>query len=142
MPTPDELRADLGESRKVFRAALGEIDASAWEKAPQGGEGEEAWSPRQAAQHAIGAEAFFTTAICTACGYPGVEAPKPDFETPADAIRGFDEVIELCDKKLKYITAEDLAKPHDRFGSVEGLLQTDIGHLRDHAAQMKTAANS
>ena len=142
MATPDELRAELAESRKVFRAALGELDASAWEKAPQSGEGEEAWAPRQAAQHAIGAEAFFTTAICTACGYPGVEAPKPDFATPADAIAGYDSVIELCDKKLKYITEEDLAKPHDRFGSVEGLLTVAASHLRDHAQQMKTAASS
>jgi hypothetical protein len=142
MASPDELRAQLEESRSFFRAALGEIDPAAWEKQPASGEGEDAWSPRQAAQHAIGAEAFFTTAICTACGYPGVEAPKPDFATPADAVKGFDEVVELTNKKLKYITVEDLAKPHDRFGSVEGLLKTDIGHLRDHAEQMKTAANS
>lgn len=142
MPTPDELRADLEESRKAFRAALGELEASAWETAPQSGEGEDSWSPRQTAQHAIGAEAFFTNAICTACGYPGVEAPKPDFATPADALKGFEEVIELTNKKLKYISVEDLAKPHDRFGNVEGLLQTDIGHLRDHAQQMKTAAGS
>lgn len=142
MATPDELRAQLAESRAAFRAALESI-TDGWEKVPESGEGEDAWSARQAAQHAIRTEYFFTTAICEACGYPGVDVPEdPQFASPAEAISAFDAAIETTNKKLKYVTETDLAKEHARFGTAETLMNYTISHLRDHAAQMQVAAGA
>jgi uncharacterized damage-inducible protein DinB len=139
MATPDELRAALEEARKEFRTALPEVDG-AWEQQPASGEGEEAWSPRQVAQHVVAAEAYFTTAVCTACGYPGVDQVNPDYANATAALSAFDEVVEMCNKKLKYVTETDLEKTHERWGNVEQIMQINAGHLRDHAAQMRAAA--
>lgn len=138
MATPDELRTAIAEGRAVFRETLANF-AGDWERKPEAGEGEDAWSPRQAAQHAIGAEAYFTTSICKACGYPGVEFPRPDYATPADALRAFEEVVELTNKKLKYVTDTDLAHKDERFGTVEDLMKVNAQHLHDHAAQIRSA---
>ncbi len=140
MATPDELRASLAESRAAFRAAL-EAVTDGWETAPASGEGEEAWSARKVAEHTIRAELFFTTAICDACGYPGVDVPADmQFSTPAEAIAAFDTAVETTNKKLKYVSDTDLVKEHARMGSSENILNIGIGHLRDHAQQIRTAA--
>jgi hypothetical protein len=140
MATPDELREALAAGRAAMRAALDAASPAKWDLAPASGEGEEAWPARKAAEHAIGAEAFFTTAICTACGYPGVEAERPSYGTPAEAIAGLDTMIELTNKKLKYVTREDLEKKHERMGTTESILQLAASHLEDHAVQIRSAA--
>ena len=68
MASPDEVRAAI----KVGQEALADAIAAAsdnWEKSPQSGEGEDAWSPRQVAEHVIPAEIYFANAVCAACGY-------------------------------------------------------------------------
>ncbi len=138
MPTPDELRSDLAAAREEFKSALSLVGPG-WEKTGEG-TGEDAWSARQTAEHAIPVEAFFTTTICTTCGYPGVDEVKGSYASPAEAATHMDEVAEMCNKKLKYVSAEDLEKKHERFGTAGELLAMNAHHLRDHAAQMRTAA--
>lgn len=140
MATPDELREELAGARAALRAALEAASPAKWEVAPGTGEGEEAWSARRAAEHAIGSEAFFTTAVCTACGYPGVEAVNPSYATPAEAVAGLDAMIELTNKKLKYVTAEDLEKKDERMGTSAAIIELMASHLHDHAAQILAAA--
>lgn len=140
MATPDELRADLAAAREEFRSAV-TAAAGAWDAKPAAGEGEDAWSARQAAEHAIAAEAFFTTAICEACGYPGVERVTPSYPAAADALEGHTTVVEMCDKKLRYVTEKDLEMKHERWGTVADLLALCAHHLRDHAAQIRRAAD-
>jgi hypothetical protein len=136
MATPDELREQLAEARAEFRAALSGA-GSTWETEPAGGEGEEAWAPRQVAAHAIGAETFFTTAICKACGYDGVDPVQADCASADEAVRVFDEAVEACNKKLKYVSDTDLEKTNERFGNVENLFQVNITHMREHAEQIR-----
>jgi hypothetical protein len=140
MPTPDELREAIAAGREELRAALEAARGGDWERKPAQGEGEDAWSAREVAQHVIPSEAFFATAICTACGYPGVEFSNRSYATADEALAALDEVIEVTNKKIKYVTDTDLEKAHDRFGSVEGLMKVSAGHLRDHAAQIKAAS--
>lgn len=140
MATPDDLRAAIAEGREALAAALEAAKAGDWEKAPGTGEGEAAWSARAAAEHVVGAEAFFTNAICTACGYPGVEFTNRSYANAGEAAAALAEVIEITNKKLKYVTETDLPNKHERFGSVEGLMTTQAGHLKDHAAQIRAAA--
>ena len=129
MPTPDELRASIATGRRTFREAL-LAAADGWERAPAGGEGEEAWSARQTAEHVVPVEAFFTTAVCSACGYPGVESPTASYPTAEDAAAAFDEVAALCDGRLKHVTETDLAMQHERFGTVADLLAMNAHHPR------------
>lgn len=139
MATPDELRTSLAEARAKFRTSLESITAD-WETAPQSGEGEDAWSPRKVAEHAIGAEAFFTNALCEACGYPGVEFERgATYATPADAIVAFDAIVEATNKKLKYVSGTDLPKEHKSLGSSEKILGIAAYHMNDHAAQIAAA---
>lgn len=139
MATPDELRADLAEGRKVLREALAAA-SSGWERKPAGGEGEAAWSARETAEHVIPAEAHFTTLVCTACGYPGVEFdPRPSYATTDDAIKAFDEMVERCNKKLKYVTEGDLEKSHEGWTSAHFMVAA-ANHVRDHATQIRAAA--
>ncbi len=142
MATPDELRASLAESRAAFRAAL-EAVTDGWETVPTAGEGEDAWSARKVAEHTIGAESFFTTAICEACGYPGLDKPAPlALATPAEAIVAFDAAVESTNKKLNYVSDTDLVKEHARMGTTENILNIGIGHLREHAEQIRTATGA
>ena len=143
MASPDELRAAI----KVGREALAEAIADSgdnWEKEPESGEGEDAWSPRQVAEHVIGAEIFFAGAVCEACGYDGPDNPFDgdlSLATPADATTALGQAIEAADTKIKYVTKEDLAQTHERMGNVESVMRFTAFHLLDHAFQLRNAAS-
>ena len=139
MPTPDELRDHIAAGREVLRSALETVKNADWEKRPEG-EGEAAWSPREVAEHAIASEAFFATATCVACGYPGVEFSNRSYANADEALVALDEVIEVTNKKIKYVTDTDLEKSQDGFGTVEALLTYQAVHLQEHAEQLRSAA--
>jgi hypothetical protein len=140
MPTPDELRDEIAAGREVLRSALEAVKSADWEKRPAEGEGEAAWSPREVAQHVIPSEAFFATATCVACGYPGVEFTNRSYANADEALAALDEVIEVTNKKIKYVTDTDIEKPQDGFGTVEALLTYQAVHLKEHAEQLRVAA--
>ncbi|MBI5948135.1 MAG: DinB family protein [Chloroflexi bacterium] len=137
--TPDELRAALADGRAALKAAI-EAATAAWETQPASGEGEAAWSPRQVAEHAIPVEAYYTTVICKVCGYPGVDRVTASYATAAEALAGLDAVVEMCNKKLKYVSETDLVKSDEKYGSCASLLKSNITHLNDHAAQIRAVA--
>ena len=138
MPTPDELRAEIAKARSAFRSALEGASAN-WERQPPTGDGEEAWSPRQVAEHTIGAEPWFTTQVCVSCSYPGLDPIEPSYATAADALKAFDEVSKNCDGRLKYVTDTDLTMKHERMETVAGVMQGNAMHLNEHAAQIQEA---
>ena len=72
MATPDELRAALDTGRTAMREAI-EAAEMGWRTTGGG----DTWSAQQTAEHTIEIEAFFTTAMCEACGYPGVDVVRP-----------------------------------------------------------------
>jgi len=137
--TADQLRASLADGRAALRAAI-ETAAGTWERRPVSGEGEDGWSPRQAAEHVIPTEAYFTTLVCKVCGYPGVDRVTGSYATAAEALAGLDAVVEMCNKKLKYVSETDLEKTDEKYGSCLGLLKTNITHLNDHAVQIRAVA--
>ena len=137
MATPDELRANLAEARATFRAAIEEAEMG-WRRGP----GEGAWTAQEVAEHVIQIEARITSMVCEACGYPGLEAGEPDCASSIEAVDEFDAVVNRCDEKLRHVTLEDLAKPHEHFGNVEGIFEMNARHLTEHAAQMLAAAKS
>jgi hypothetical protein len=141
MPSPKELRAQLAEARAEFQAALHEVHAK-WDQKPAGGEGEDAWSPKEVAQHVIGADRFFTNNIAQACGAPAMDRPPVDVSTPGAAAASFTRIATDDDAVLRHVSDGDLAKTHEtRLGvlSVEQLLTGMTSHLRDHTAQLRAA---
>jgi hypothetical protein len=81
MATPKELLKAIQEQRVELHEALHEVHDT-WETKPAGAEGEDTWSPKDVAQHVIGAEWFFTNQIVRACGYPTSQRPDIDVSTP------------------------------------------------------------
>jgi len=138
MPTPDELRTDIASARQDFHSAL-EGAGAAWETKPGAAEGEDAWSPRQVAEHAIGADLYFASEVCGACGYPGLELSRLSLPTAAEAVTAFTDASAKSDGRLKYVSENDLTAQHKSMGSVADLMAIAAGHLRDHAAQIRAA---
>jgi hypothetical protein len=141
MATSDQLRAELAAARTELADAL-KTAGAAWERAPPSGEGEAAWSPRQAAEHVIGGDIMYASAVCIACGYPGLERQQFSFESAEDALTGMQEASAIADGRLKYVTETDLEKTNQRGATVEQIMQASAAHFRDHAAQIRAASRS
>ncbi len=144
MATPDEVRAAIKVGREALAGAIAGA-ADNWETAPESGEGEDAWSPRQAAEHVLGAEIYFANEICKACGYDGPDSPfdgQPQFASAAAAQTGLEQVSEASNSKINYVSDEDLTKAHESMGTVENVMAITAWHLLDHAMQIRAAASS
>ena len=142
MPTPDEIRAELAAARNELAAALSAAPADTWERKPESGEGEDAWSAREAAQHVVGAELYYANSVCEACGYDGPESPFEgglELASPADAGAALTQAAAAADSKIQYVSASDLEKQHERMGPLPDVFESWSGHLRDHAAQILAA---
>ncbi len=143
MASPKELRAAIIENRAQLQAALHGA-AERWGTKPASGEGEDAWSPRQVAEHMIGSEWYFTNHVAQACGAPALERPALDVGSPAAAAATVTRVGATCDNILRHVSDQDLVKSRDlgQFGAqtVEWMLTTMDGHARDHLQQLKTAS--
>lgn len=145
MATPDELRSDIAQARDELRSVLRGVDKD-WEKEPENGEGEDAWSARQAAEHVVRAEIFYARMVSTTCGRDAPENPwadaPPALRTPGDALRALDQAVAIADPELVLVTEADLPRPHERWGSIEEILKGNARHVREHAAQIRTAAGA
>jgi hypothetical protein len=139
--TPDELRADLADARAAFAEAVRGA-GEAWARAPASGDGEDAWSPRQAAEHCIAADVMYASAVCLACGYPGLDRIDASYASPDEAMAGLEKASALADGRLKYVTDKDLLMKNQRGYSVEDMIRASSKHFRDHAAQVLAAVQS
>jgi hypothetical protein len=141
--SPKELRQAITDARAELQAALHSAHEK-WEVQPPHGEGEDAWSPRQVAEHAVGAEIYFASAISQACGAPKLELQKPDVATPAAAAASLTRFSAVCDNILRHVSDADLAKTFEvgRMGetSVQRMMEILAHHARDHANQILTAS--
>jgi hypothetical protein len=137
MPAPDELRAPIAQGRVKLEAAI-RAAAQNWEDQIPG----EDWSAKTVAEHVIPAEAFFATAVCSACGYPGIAMERGSYESAEDALAALATVSALSDGRLKHITPDDLENKHERMGSVADILTVAAAHLEEHAAQIIAVAKS
>jgi hypothetical protein len=144
MPSPKEFRAAIVESRAQLQEALHGAHES-WERKPQSRDEEDAWSPRQVAEHAIGSEWFFTNAISQACGAPALDRPSLDVSSPATAAATATRLGATCDNILRHVSDQDLEKTWN-LGSQLGtrnvaeLLTIYAGHLENHVNQLKAAS--
>ena len=142
MASPQELIQTVRDVRAEAAAAIGECDEK-WETKPAAGEGEDAWSPKEVAQHIIRAEWFFTNMIGQACGAQPMERPEFDVSTPRNAVESLRQIGELDDRVLRHVSDGDLAKTYDTRNlgtrSVEEMLTIIASHGRDHINQLRAA---
>ena len=144
MASPDELRAGLEGARGELREAIGAAGGH-WSVAPAASGDEESWSAAAAAKHVIGAEIFFATAVCDACGYEGPESPvggDAAMGSAAEALAAWSQVVEAADSKIRYVTAADLERKHEQMGSVAEVMARWQGHIREHAGQIRQAGGA
>ena len=143
MASPKELRQAIVEARADLQAAFHDAH-DAWEKKPAGAqEGEDAWSPRQVAEHVIGAEVFFASGISQACGAPKLDRPPIDVSTPAAAAASLTRCGAIADNVLRHVSEGDLAKTTQmRQGemSVEQMMALVARHGHGHAEQIRAVA--
>jgi len=142
MATPKELRQAIIESRADLAAAIVEA-ANGWENKPASGEGEDAWSPQQVAQHVIGSELFFANGVSQACGAPELAMQRPEVETASQAAATLIRFGAIADNIHRHVSDGDLPKKFTlRVGemSVEQMLDLIANHERDHANQIRAAA--
>ncbi len=143
MTTPDEARAAVDAARSDLSAAF-DAAIGGWQKKPEAGEGEEAWSAQETAAHVLGAEIFFARTVCGACGLDGPDNPIKDalIASPQEAQYALEAVAKAANAKVAAVGADDMGKPHEMMGTVEQAFKAWAGHLSDHAAQIRTAATS
>ncbi len=136
MASLDELRTAVAQGRSALRQAV-EVATEGWEqtRSPRPGE-DEAWSPRETAEHAIGAEVAFAGAVAEAIGSERPPRTPLVLETPEAALSAIDEAALLADPVFEALEPRHLEMETRFADNVEGVLRLAAGHLREHAQQI------
>lgn len=133
MATPDELRTTITASRDELRQAIHAASARWNQPLP-----DDEWTPRQAAEHAIGSEVRFASEVCIACGYPGLDPWEANYVSANEALAGLEQAGAKADGRLKYVTDGDLLHVHEEWkASVADIMAYHARHLREHAEQLR-----
>jgi hypothetical protein len=139
MVSADDLRTRISSGQVALRAAIAGASV-VWENAPEdGSEGEESWSPRQVAEHVIGAEAYFAGAIAGVIDQSGPERAELSLASTDEALAALDSAVVAADQVYAAVADDDLAKELGS-GTVESLLEIHAGHELDHAQQIAAAS--
>lgn len=128
-----------------FAAYMAELKQAGphWERKPaNAGEGEDAWSARQVAEHIGGAEPFFGAGIAQAINVPGPTPARLTLENAADAVTATDKAHAALMAVVAQVKDSQLAMEfdHPRLGkqTIGGILAILSGHLQDHTQQLRT----
>ena len=138
MVSADDLRTRISSGQVALRAAIAGASV-VWENAPEDGSaGEESWSPRQVAEHVIGAEAYFAGAIAGVIDQSGPERAELSLASTDEALAALDSAVVAADQVYAAVADDDLAK---ELGSgTVSLLEIRAGHELDHAQQIAAAS--
>lgn len=137
MASLDELRAAIAQARTELVRAAGGAGGPTWEqaRAPESS-GEEGWAPREAAEHAIGADVGFARAVAEAVGFESPARPSIELVT-ADAAAGASaDAAKLADTVYGALEPSHLGLETRFAGNVEGVLELAARHLQEHADQI------
>ena len=139
--TAASVLAEIETAHAGYMAELKQA-AGGWETKPAAGEGEDAWSARQVAEHIAGANLFFGAGIAEAIGVkaPGLE--RIALASAADAAAKTAETHAALAAVAAKVSDSQLAMDidHPRLGkqTLGGILGIVIHHYDDHANQLKT----
>lgn len=133
--------ADLTSSFDTYIAELKQAQ-SVWEIKPDAGNGEEAWSARQVAEHIAGASTFFAGRVAGAVGVQPPAAQQFQLASASEALTATEGaygslmavVAQVKDAQL----VEEIDLPRIGKHTVGSLLGIVAYHMKDHANQLKT----
>ena len=140
------MKADIASAFETYMAQLAGAGA-VWEKKPAAsGEGEEAWSARQVAEHIAGGNTFFGAGIAGIIGVEGPQMSQPQLGSADEAVAKTKETYAQLQQVVDQVKDEQLGMEvdHPRLGkqSVASLLGIVSYHLDDDAQQLKTLQGS
>ena len=140
--TAAELRAELEAAHGAYMAELKQA-GPVWETKPAaGGEGEEAWSARQVAEHIAGANLFFGAGVAQSIGVAAPAMARAELATAADAAAKTTETYATLAGVVAQVKDAQLGMEidHPRLGkqTLGGIIGVSIYHYTDHANQLKT----
>jgi len=137
MASADEIRGRIDAGREALKAALGAADASKWE---QVGAGNDEWSPRQIAEHAIGAERGIAGGVAGAMMGKAPERPELALTSPAEAMTALEAAVADVNKVIRYVEDRDLEKKVGESSTIQGMMEILASHAADHANEITASA--
>ena len=138
MASADEIRAQIQEGRAALKAALEAADGSKWE---QVGSGNEEWTPRAIAEHAIGAESYFAGGVATTMQSNFSAGGELSLADPAEAMAALETAVAAADKVYRYVEDRDLEKAvGDNGGTIASMMGVLGGHAAEHAAELTASS--
>jgi hypothetical protein len=126
----DELRELIEAGQGELRRAIEGAGAS-WERSPGG----EEWSPRQIAEHAVGAALTFVAAVAGVLGQPSPPLRDLSFTSAEEALAALSRVD---DASALYgrVQDADLEQPAPFMDNLAGVMGLAGTHASEHAGQI------
>lgn len=138
MASADEIRTSIAEGRAQLKAALEGADVSKWE---QVGSGNDEWSPRAIAEHAIGSEAYFARGVSAAMLGKEPAQPELALANPAEAMTALEAAVAEYDKVYRYVEDRDLEKAvGDNGATIGSMMGILASHAAEHAAEISASS--
>lgn len=144
MSVIEEINNQIQIGRSSFRETLESLDDDKWDSSPSSDE----WSPRQIAEHAVGAERSFATRIADAMSGRAPEKVELSLNNSQEALEAFNLAVEECDKVIRYVEERDLDKTVDvpessPLKTIKDNMERIASHSEEHANQIaETVSNS
>ena len=133
--------AEIETTHAGYMAELNQAE-SVWETMPPSGEGEDAWSARQVAEHMAGANLFFGAGIADAIGVTAPKLERFALASAADASAKTAETHTALAGVAAQVSETQMAMEidHPLLGkqTLGGILGIAAHHYTDHANQLKT----
>ncbi len=134
MASAKELRDTVTKNRAALVAAI-EAAAAKWDASPGG----DAWSPRQNAEHAIGADLADGQKAAAILGGNPPQFGELSFASAAEAADALKKIGAEVDKRFSWAEDRDLSKAGGGT-TLEGVINHAITHLAEHAENIKSAS--
>ncbi|MCK9519310.1 MAG: DinB family protein [Dehalococcoidia bacterium] len=137
-----QLREEIARAYEEYLAELKDAGPH-WERKPAaGGEGEEAWSARQAAEHIASSTTFFANGIARAVEVDAPAIQQPAFASAETAVASMPGIQQTLQSVLDQVTDAQLDMERE-FGPLgKSTLERVVGicalHLNDHGNQLRT----
>ncbi len=130
MASADELREAIEAGQGELRRAI-EGAAASWEQSPGG----EEWSPRQIAEHAVGAALTFVAAVAGVMGQSSPPLRDFSFASAEEALAALSRVD---DASALYASVQDadLQTAAPFMDNLAGVMGLTGSHAREHAQQI------
>ena len=131
MASAEELREAIEAGQGALRRAI-EGAGARWDQSPGG----EEWSPRQVAEHAVGAELMFASAVAEVLGESPPEREEFSFASANEALAALSEAVGVSSGVYGQVADSDLERPAPFREDLAGVMALASSHCGEHAQQI------